>query len=276
MNRLSTKIFLFCILALFMTRAGGWTQQEEQITQKVFRVVNVPASDMERLVRIFLSKDGMTVSDDRTFTLIVKDYPSVLQRIEAFIRQQDVPQPHVSLSVQFNDATSQSMSGWGLNVAGVNNSWRVGAWGDSTSQSASASGTMKLVTMSGTWAEITVGENIPYPQWFFSYAMNSGLITVIPAYTQVSTGFAVCPLIRGGSEIEITVAPQISYYSDGQRGIIRYTNASATLRVGNGQTAVFASGSGEQSTVIQRIFGSSRISQSQSTMMTITPLIVNF
>lgn len=273
MIRIWTTIFLVCFLAVFITRTCGWGQEE--ITHKMFRLNNMKASDMERLVKIFLSKEGMTVSDDRTFTLIVKDYPSVLQNIEEFIKKQDIPQPHVSLSVQFNDGTSQVVTGWGVNAAVVNNYWRVGVWADSRTQSASASGTMNLVTMSNTWAEITVGENIPYPQWFFTYALDRGFVTVIPVYTQVSTGFAVCPVVRG-SEIEITVAPQISYFADGQREVIRFTNAAVTMRVGNGQTVGFASGSGEQCAVIQRIFGSSSIRQSSSTIMTITPVIVRY
>ena len=152
----------------------------------------------------------------------------------------------------------------------------VGVWANSASNSGSSSGTMNLVTMSNTWAEIVIGENVPYPEWFFDYALSSGFITAIPVYRQVSTGFGVCPIVRGQSEVEVTVAPQISYFTDRERGTIRFTNAAVTMRVANGQTVVFGSGSGEQSAVIQRIFGSSRFSQSQSSMMTITPTILNY
>lgn len=131
---------------------------------------------------------------------------------------------------------------------------------------------MNLITISGTWGEISCAENIPYPEWFFTWAQNYGYISGIPSYRQVSTSIAVMPVVKGDS-IEVTVAPQISYFTDRERGVIRFDKAACTVRVQNGQSIMLAAGDGEQSTIIRRLLGSASLSQAQSVVMMLTPVI---
>ncbi len=263
-------IVALCISTTFYARSEE--QSEEQISHKVYRLSYQKAADVEKLVKIFLSNEGQTVSDERSNTLIVKDYPRVLRVIADFIREHDSPQPQVRVYVRFQSQESSSFQSWGVSGFQVQNGWRVAVWAGGSSRSSSASASMNLITISGTWGEISCGENIPYPEWFFSWAQNYGYISVIPAYRQVSTGFAVMPVVKGDT-VEVTVAPQISYFTDNDRGIIRFEKAACTVRVQNGQSVVLAAGEGEQSAVIKRLLGSTSFSQAQNSLMILTPVI---
>jgi len=258
----------------FSTVIAAWSEEQpsEQIAHKVYHLSYQKAGDVEKLIRIFLSRDGQAVSDDRSNTLIVKDYPAVLKTVSDFIREHDVPQPQVRVYVSFRSTDSASFQGWGASGFQIQNCWRVAVWAAASSQSASARASMNLITISGTWGEISCGENVPYPEWFFSLAQNYGYINAVPAYRQVSTSFAVMPVVKGDS-IEVTVAPQISYFTDRERGSIRFDKASCTVRVQNGQSIVLAAGEGEQSSIVRRLLGSASMSQSQSVLMTLTPVI---
>ncbi len=267
-----TALAVSIISSLVMLPVWGEEQGKEVIAHKIFHIVNRKASEMEALVKMFLSGEGQMVSDDRTNVLVVKDYPSVLSRIEQFLPNVDKPLPQVRIYVQFSDSVSSSGSGWGLSGVVTNKFWVAGVWGGAIDRSGSSSGTMNLITMSGTWGEFTCGEQVFAPQWFFDYALSCGYITSIPVYRSVSTGFAVMPVVRGDT-IEITVAPQISYFTDSGRNTIRFLKASNTMTVKDGQTVAMGAGNSEESVVVKQILGSVSAQQSQSSVLILTPVI---
>jgi type II secretory pathway component GspD/PulD (secretin) len=272
----SLLIFPLCLLFLcvFIDSAPlqGEEGSQERISHRVFRIINRKASELEKLVSLFLSKEGLTASDDRANVLIVKDYPSNISKIEQFLAEADRPLPQVRIWVQFNDANVSSAAAWGLDGMIKGNSWRAGLWAGAIDRSSSSGGTMNLITMSGTWGEISCGEQILAPQWFFDYASARGYLSVTPVYRDVSTGFGVMPVVRGDA-VELTVVPQISYFTDSGRNTIRYDGASTTVMVKDGQSVVMAAGEGEQSVVVQRILGSMNMRQSHSTSIILTPVI---
>ncbi|MHC9541410.1 MAG: secretin N-terminal domain-containing protein [Vulcanimicrobiota bacterium] len=275
-NRLKWMCFTVCAALLsflqMLMPVWGEEQSQEQITHKIFHITNRRASEMEALVKMFLSGEGQIVSDDRSNVLVVKDYPSVISRIEQFLPNVDKPLPQVRIYVGFNDSVSSSWSGWGLSGVVTNKFWVAGIWGGAAERSGSSSGTMNLITMSGTWGEFTCGEQIFSPQWFFDYALNCGYISSIPVYRSVSTGFGVMPVVRGDT-IELTVAPQISYFTDLGRNTIRFLKAATTMTVGDGQTVAMGAGTGEESIVVRQILGSANARQSQSSVLILTPVI---
>jgi len=250
----------------------GEEQGQQKIMHKIFHITNRNASEIEALVKMFLSPEGQIVSDDRSNVLVVKDYPSVIAKIEQFIPNVDKPLPQVRIYVGYNDSLSSSASGWGISGVVTNKFWVAGIWGGSASGSSASSGTMNLVTMSGSWGEITCGEQIFSPQWFFDYALGCGYITAIPVYRSVSTGFGVRPVVRGDT-IELTVAPQISYFTDSGRNTIRFMKASTTMTVKDGQTVAMGAGNSEDSLVVKQILGSVNASSSQSSTLILTPVI---
>jgi type II secretory pathway component GspD/PulD (secretin) len=273
----SASLLFLCSLFLpffFSCTLSAQEQESEQVGHKVFRVINQKASDVEKLVKIFLSPRGMTVSDDRVNTLIVKDYPSVLTKIQGFLIEIDKPLPQVQIIVDFLDTAQCSTSGWGVSAYGANTVWRVGVSALTMNNSIANATSMRLVTMSGTWAEIACGEYAVQPEWFVVYARNGGYLLESVTITQVSTGFAVMPVVRG-EEVELTLLPQMSYWADGARKIIRFEKAGATVRVGNGQSAVLSAGNSEQSMVVKRILGSLNASQSGEFTIRVTPQILS-
>jgi len=265
-------IAVFMIASCMLLPVWAGEQGQEQIAHKIFHIINRKASEMVVLVRMFLSAEGQMVSDDRANVLVVKDYPSVLSKIEQFLPNVDKPLPQVRIYVQFNDSASSSASGWGLSGIVTNKYWVAGLWGGAVDRSGSLSGTMSLITVSGTWGEFTCGEQIFAPQWFFDYALNRGYITSIPVYRNVSTGFAVMPVVRGDT-IEITVVPQISYFTDLGRNTIRFLKASSTMTVKDGQTVAMGAGDGEESIVVRQVLGSITAHQSQSSVLILTPVV---
>ncbi len=276
MNKIKTPgglcIGLMIIVAGFLTFSPARGEEQEKISHRIFRIINRNASDMEKLVKVFLSPEGQVVSDDRAQVLIVKDYPSVIGRIGEFLPQVDTPLPQVRIYVRFNDTASSAGSGWGVAGGMAGNSWVVGAWGGSQEHRGSSSGTMHLITLSGTWGEIACGEQVFSPQWFFDYAMNGGYITAVPVYRSVSTGFAVMPIVRGDT-VEMTVAPQISYFTDAGRTTIRFEKAAATVTVKSGQSIALGASNSEGSAVVRQVLGSLTTRQSQSNVLILTPVI---
>ena len=143
-----------------------------------------------RLIRIFLSRDGQVVSDERSNTLIVKDYPSVLKVVSDFIREHDVAQPQVRVYVKFQSQESSSYQNWGVSGFQVQNGWRVAVWAAGSAQSSSA----RALDESHNHQR-HLGRDFPVekifrtPNGFFTWAQNYGYISAIPAYRQVFDRF---------------------------------------------------------------------------------------
>jgi type II secretory pathway component GspD/PulD (secretin) len=91
MNKMKTArglcILLMIIVAGSLALSPARGDEQEKSAHRIFRIINRNASDMEKLVKVFLSPEGQVVSDDRAQVLIVKDYPSVIGRIAEFLPQ---------------------------------------------------------------------------------------------------------------------------------------------------------------------------------------------
>ena len=93
-----------------------------------------------------------------------------------------------------------------------------------------------IVVSDGLTATIRVGEDVPYMEYYTRYLIDGGYVeTVETVFREVGTGMTVTPRIRG-NYIEISLTPQISYISEGERGAIDVKELTTTVLAVDGQS----------------------------------------
>ncbi len=93
-----------------------------------------------------------------------------------------------------------------------------------------------IVVSDGLTATIRVGEDVPYMEYYTRYLINGGYVeTVETVFREVGTRMTVTPRIRG-NYIEISLTPQISYISEGERGVIDVKELTTTVLAVDGQS----------------------------------------
>lgn len=253
-------------------------------------VVSIPVDNMDvqaavQQAKLFASPGGVVMGDDRIHRIIVKDFPANIERMRAHLGHVDIALPMVAMQVSFNTHYRERNTQIGVTgnagvvtVNGRRTTGVVTATGtayDSRSND-SNSGTMSVVTMSGSEGVISVGENIPLPQYTFfqSYAVDRGYLPSNVILQNVSTGFGVVPTVLGGDEIMLKVYPRISYLSPTGNNVIRFMEAATEVRAHSGQSIQIAASSSDSSGVFGRILTSGSFSGGQSGSITVTPTIM--
>lgn len=246
----------------------------------IIPVDNMPVAAAAEQVRLLLSPRGVVVPDERTSRLVIKDTPERIERVRAHLKGADAALPMVSLTVDYGVSNSSGITQVGASGGVVVNSG--GSGGGAVVITArndqgtmSDSGVMKLTTMSGSEAVLSVGEQIPLvaTQFFFDYAHRIGLIGTVVGYQDVSTGFGVVPRVLSNDEVVLRIYPRVAYASPAGPGVIRYFGAATEVRVRNGDTVTIAASSQDSSGLFTRILSTGRYSASNSGTIRVTPRI---
>lgn len=212
---------LLCIMLLGLSQAG-WAQPQI----KVFTLANRPASATVEIVQALLQKGESVWAEERLQRLIVKAAPERLEQIRQLLEQIDVPAPQVWLTIT-QSASSPYSSGGLLQV-------------NQGQQNVGAS--QQLLVMSGEKASITVGQDIPTVQPFWSYANGLGLIPPGVIFQRVGTGFSVEPTVVGDT-IRLRLTPWMSYQSAQGPGRIDFSESATSVVLKNGDTTAVSSSS---------------------------------
>lgn len=254
-------LVLLCLLSLPL-------YADEEMTFKAFSLSNADAEAMVEMIKPLLSPGAVAIADKRTNSVIVKDYPCNLAKIEEFIKEADKPLPNVRIKVRFADTSDVSASG--IVIKSSPGGWNVGVVGPGSFSSRTTQ-EMSLIVMDGREGNISSGNKIAYVQWFYNYAFKHGYIAANINFIEVSTGFVVKPKVRG-SLVEVNIYPQISYFSPEGNGVIVFKNAGTSVLLRDGDSMVISGSSSDQEDVISRIlqgFGSSSSHQSSSMILTV-------
>ena len=125
--------------------------------------------------------------------------------------------------------------------------------------------------MSGSWAYILVGKEIPYVErWTDLCQRYAGYVERV-VFQRIETGMEVRPIIVG-DHVYIEITPRISHeVSRGQKEIIRFTKASTELTVPLGKWVDIAGTDEKSKEVISAILesgrGKKRVSLSMALMV---------
>ena len=262
--------WLFLVAWLLL---GTVALDAQQLQIQVFQLNNRPASSTVEAVRMVLGPQGTVVPDDRTQTLIVKDTPEGLSRVQALLERLDQPLPQVRITVAFSGAAGSSGVAGG--AAWDPHTGRVTVGGGAGQGSASTSGQQQLLVMSGEEGRLVVGRDLVQVQPYWIVARDWGLIPPGVVFRQVTTGFLVAPRVVGEA-ITLVVTPWFSYLGPDGPGDVRFAEAASTVQLRSGQSVNLGSSSVQGSSsrsLFGLILGGGSADRAEAGSMSITARI---
>ncbi|MGZ4968869.1 MAG: hypothetical protein ACXV8O_07555 [Methylobacter sp.] len=210
---------------VFITLLGGSAFAADTIIE-VIPLANRPAFEIVPLLAPLLG-DGAQLIDNGS-NLLLKTTPDKLAEIKAIIKQLDVRQSNLVITViQSRQTSADELNANGRTLGHVYQTQDKGA--DENTQT--------VRTMDGIPAQITTGKLYP-GQNYSDYAYSTST-----QYSETTTGFSVTPRLAG-QQVILSVSP----WSDKMngRGQISSQNAQSTLRINLGEW-VEIGGTGESS-----------------------------
>jgi len=280
------KVLIFLISFFTLLSYSASLSVADDLLLKVFQINYRKAEEMEKAVEMLLSPEGKISIDKRTNSLIVKDYPVNIRAVADFLKEQDRKIQQVRIKIRYVDEAALKRIGASIGWQYQGGQWAVGnimsnkkgmnidALLGAEKERQKVTGEQTLLVMSGSEGRIAVGKSISYTDWFYWYTKNRGYMIKETKFKDVSTGFVVRPRIAG-SNINIDIFPQISYFSDGRMNEIIYREASTTINCKNGETVLIGSSNMSSENIIGNIFGGLQASKTEGSFyMMLTPEIL--
>jgi type II secretory pathway component GspD/PulD (secretin) len=256
--RRKNRLILAGILVIALTTTVGSASAEVAIIKVDYR----SASDILPLVQTLLSPGGKAALDIRTNTIIVNDTSESVAKIQALVANMDKPSEQVRIRFRFQEtvltkdrdlSASGKVSGDGWSVA-TGKSRREGVHLRARDTRVNRQGATEsfISVMSGTFAYIWVGKDIPFTERWVYLSRRYAHVVEKVSFQRVETGFEVRPVITGNS-VQVEIVPRISSLEEGERGVMRLTEASSTMTVVKGQWVTVAGTSEQGNEVIHDI-----------------------
>jgi hypothetical protein len=213
-------------LLLLVLVQVGWAQPQI----KVFSLANRPAAATVEIVQALLQPGESVWPEERLQRLIVKAAPERLEQIRQLLEQIDVAAPQVWLTITQSASNPYSGGGFLQSYQGQQN---VGA-------------SQQMLVMSGERATLTVGQDIPTVQPFWSYANGLGRVPAGVIFQRVGTGFSVEPTVVGNT-IRLRLTPWMSYQSAQGPGRIDFSESATSVVLKDGDTTSISTSTLNQS-----------------------------
>jgi type II secretory pathway component GspD/PulD (secretin) len=271
--RKRTVIIAFGILVISLTIIVGFSLAEVAAIKVNYR----NASDILPLVETLLSPRGKATVDTRTNSIIVNDTSESVAKIQTLVANMDKPTEQVRIRFRFQEAglskdrdvsVSGKVSGDRWSVA-TGRSRREGVHVRARETRVSRQGTTEsfISVMSGSFAYIWVGRDIPFSEQWVYLSRRYARVVENVSFQRVETGFEVRPVITGNS-VHIEIVPRISSLEEGERGVVRLTEASTTMTVVKGQWVTIGGTSEQSNEVIRDILSTG--SSSTNSMLSLS------
>jgi type II secretory pathway component GspD/PulD (secretin) len=255
------KLFLSLLLT-----APLWS--EPQV--KVFTLSNRTAASTVEMVRSVLLPGDTVIPEERLQRLVIKADPARLEAVQKLLEQIDVPSPQVWITIDQTGSNPSSSSAGGV-VFGPGG----GVVAQSNSNSHNVASSQQLLVMSGESGSLTVGEDLPVVQPFWTWVNGLGLVPPGVTFQRVSTGFAVEPTVIG-KKVRLRLTPWMSYLGAGGPQRILFSQSSTQVTLNDGETMMVSGGSTSQSSQSQAfgwILGGAQSQASQSSGLVVTVAI---
>jgi len=201
------------------------------------------AAELVPIVRGLLSAEGKIAADERTNSLIIVDTEQAISRVMQSLAAIDAPARQVTVRVRFQESSEReerSVAG-GARVSGGGGTVSAGRpprGGDGArlrveerSRTTGGGSEVFISTLSGSWAFIRVGRDIPVtPRWtelFRRYGR--GVV-----FQRMETGFEVKPILQDQLAL-VEIVPRISGMgAGGEAREVRFAEAATQLQVPTG------------------------------------------
>jgi len=264
-----TLIIALGIIAISLTLIVNSSQAEVA----VIKVDHRNGSDIFPLVESLLSPGGKSALDLRTNTIIVNDTSESVAKIKALVTEMDKPAEQVRIRLRFQEtgvskdtdlSASGRISGDRWSVA-TGRSRREGVHVRARDTRVNRQGSTEsfISVMSGSFAYLWIGKDVPFTeQWVFLTRRYARVMERVN-FLHVETGFEVRPVVSGNNA-HIEIIPRISSLEKGDRGVVRFTEASTTMTVLKGQWVTLAGTSEQSNEVIRDILSTGSSSANSS------------
>jgi type IV pilus secretin PilQ/predicted competence protein len=239
-----------------------------ELETRIIKISNSGSDDIVKTAKSLLSERGEAISDTRSNSIILREVPANLDRVQSYIKELDKPAKQIKISAQLLEVFTNDLNELGVELlvegtytkaSGVayaqkgevltrNSSEIAGRYTINALQkgwSASAiveaivsAGKGKIIahpeitTIENKEAKIQLGQKVPVKQ--FDESGN-----VVIRFEEVGTILNVIPHITAENQILMYLRPERSTYQFDPNGVIINTsNAETNVIVENGQTAV--------------------------------------
>jgi type II secretory pathway component GspD/PulD (secretin) len=250
------------ILALLLGLCTGLQAQVPVIT-KTFGLNEADLDEVKAAVESVLSTRGKVIVVRPHRKLIVQDEPEYLAAAQAVIEEYNKPQPNVRVEVTLAETGSSSRQDLGLRQR--HNSIVISPLDRGSDSDSLAS--QFLMVRNGGEASISVGEEVPFADYFYSYALGLGYVEANVHWEQIGTRMSIKPLILGNT-VQVEITPEVTTLVGGRQQVIKYRNLSTTVTVANGSSVQIGGFSKADETFNRNFFSRGR--RSQSSIGTVT------
>ncbi|MBN2123162.1 MAG: hypothetical protein JW821_02615 [Deltaproteobacteria bacterium] len=198
------------------------------------------AEEAVPLVKTLLSREGRAAADPRTNSLVVVDTPESIRNVHSFLRSFDVPVKQVRVRVRFDEASSSHRQGVSGSGRASGRDWEVGVGkkrrsGDGVEIEVEEGARTRerkseyfISVMSGSWAYILVGKEIPYTQRWVDLCRRYARVFEGTVIQRIETGMEVRPTLMG-SHADVEILPRIARLATGRKDVVRFSSASTRL-----------------------------------------------
>ena len=261
--------FLFISISLHM--ASPICVAETAIIQVNFR----DASEVLPMVETLLSPQGRATADVRTNSIVVSDDSVSVKKIRDFLAHIDKPGEQVTIRFRLQErggskerdiSASGKVSGdnWSVSVGRESKKEGVHVRAQDRRRSGAQSSESFVRVLSGDAAYIRVGTEIPYTERWRVLCRRYKCSIKQADFQAIDTGLEVRPVVTK-ERVHIEIIPRVSYRVPGNRGVIRFAEASTRVSVSKGQWITIG-GHGEKSNEVLREILSRRRAEDQTSL----------
>jgi type II secretory pathway component GspD/PulD (secretin) len=218
-----------------------------QAEVEIFSLRHRNPTDVLPMLNGLLSADGKASADERSNSLIVVDTREAIERIRDYLPIIDQPGRQARVRVRFLEqgstaersiAASGRVTGdnWSISTGGRRRT-RDGVAVHYRDQRVGRAGTSEyfINVLSGSWAYIKVGKDIPYTERWIDLSRRYGRVQETVVFQRIETGLEVKPVILQ-DRADVEILPRIAEETAGrQPGVIRFSAASTHVSAPLGQ-----------------------------------------
>lgn len=284
-------------VVLLLGMAGGMAnaQQEQAVPAnlraEVFPLGSARAAEVLEALPQVLTPAGKVELVEQGRAVRITDTPAGLAAARSILEALAVPAPvgpNVRIQVQFQ----QAESGYdrGIDVRGgyqrapgitrqgdrirvepiERGSVGIGLQDSRTERSSNV--TQMLLVASGREASLEVGQQIPYVDYFYDYALGLGIVQPQIRWAQIGSRLRVRPTVAGNN-IHVEVTPEISALVGGRWQTYAYESLSTTVTVANGGSVTLGGFSGADARFNQNFFSTGSRGRAVGSTFTLTASI---
>lgn len=239
-----------------------------ELETRIIKISNSGSDDIVKTAKSLLSERGEAISDTRSNSIILREVPNNLDRVQSYIKELDKPARQIKISAQLLEVFTEDLSEIGVDltadgtysrssgvsypqsgetfngrssdiagrytISALQKGWSATAIVEAivTADKGKIIAHPEITTIENKEAKIQLGQKVPVKQ--FDEAGN-----VVIRFEEVGTILNVTPHITAENQILMYLKPERSTYQFDPNGVIINTsNAETNVIVENGQTAV--------------------------------------